>query len=147
MIRLTPQHLEAIRDHGRRSYPEECCGALIGSAEGERTVVRVEAADNVKDDERQRRYLIHPDDVRRLDERARAEDLDIIGFYHSHPDHPARPSDFDREHAWPWYSYIIVPVADGVPGAPRSWRLREDRTTFDEEEIATISPMPKTRIE
>lgn len=136
MIHLTPQQIEAIRDHGRRSYPEECCGVLIGRDGGDdRVIVRVEPADNVKDAERERRYLIHPDDVRRLDEGARAEGLDIVGFYHSHPDHPAEPSAFDREHAWPWYSYVIVPVAAAGPGAPRSWRLREDRAGFDEETI------------
>jgi len=99
---------------------------------------------NQRDTERRTRYLIGPDEFRAAEARARAAGLDIIGFYHSHPDHPAIPSAFDREHAWPWYTYVIVSVHDGRPGVPRAWRLAEDRSRFLELPIVqhAVEPTP-----
>jgi proteasome lid subunit RPN8/RPN11 len=69
------------------------------------------------------------------DRAAEARGLDVVGWYHSHPDHPARPSEYDREHAWPWYSYIIVSVTKGVAGEMTSWRLQDDRAGYEKERI------------
>jgi proteasome lid subunit RPN8/RPN11 len=132
-VLLHPDLLQALLEHGRGGYPEEICGALLGYTEGAaRMLVRVLALDNQRTTERGTRYLIGPDDYRAADEEARAHGLDVVGFYHSHPDHSAVPSAFDRDHAWPWYVYVIVPVHDGRPGVPRAWRLADDRSQFDE---------------
>jgi proteasome lid subunit RPN8/RPN11 len=136
-ILLPAEALLAIRAHAARSYPEECCGGLLGvTQEGvARRVVQCSPLQNARGDERNRRYLIGPEAVRSIERDAEAAGLELIGFYHSHPDHPASPSWFDRDHAWPWYSYVIVPVDRGVAGPPRAWRLREDREGFEEQEI------------
>jgi proteasome lid subunit RPN8/RPN11 len=118
------------------SYPEECCGVLIGRALGDATVVeRVLSVGNERQESRHNRYLISPETVLAAQKEASARGLDIVGYYHSHPDHPSRPSDFDREHAWPWVSYLIVAVQNRAVVDMRSWRLSEDRESFDEEAI------------
>jgi proteasome lid subunit RPN8/RPN11 len=136
---LDSEHVTAMRERGRASYPRECCGALLGFADPryphDKRVVEVLSAGNERDDAPERRFLISAEEVRRLEREARARGLSIMGFYHSHPDHPARPSDYDREHAWPWYSYVILEVRGGRDGAIRSWRLSEDRVRFEEETI------------
>ena len=146
MLIVPPDLVHTLLEQSRRAYPEECCGALLGyPAEADaRVIVRVLAVANERNEERRTRYLIGPDEFRAADARARADGLDIVGFYHSHPDHPAVPSEFDRAHAWPWYAYVIVPVHDGRSGVPRAWRLAEDRSHFQELEIAqrAIEPTP-----
>jgi proteasome lid subunit RPN8/RPN11 len=98
-------------------------------------VLRVVAAENERADSPANRFLIPADRVRRIEADARTLGLDLVGFYHSHPDHPARPSEFDREHAWPWYSYVILEVRGGRDAALRAWRLAEDRSGFEEEPL------------
>jgi proteasome lid subunit RPN8/RPN11 len=128
--------LETIRRHAEAAYPEECCGFLLGRAGGGATFVeRVAAADNERQDSRRNRFLIHPEAVLAAHKEARAAGLDVVGYYHSHPDHPAQPSEFDREHAWPGLSYLIVSVRDGRMAEGRSWRLADDRERFAEEKI------------
>jgi proteasome lid subunit RPN8/RPN11 len=128
--------LDAAGRHAAASYPDECCGVLIGSFSGETTSVdRIVPADNERNDSRHNRYLINPETVLAAHKEARALGLDVVGYYHSHPDHPARPSEFDREHAWPGVSYLIVSVEKGNVADIRSWRLADDREKFDEEEI------------
>jgi proteasome lid subunit RPN8/RPN11 len=135
-IVLTPHDLKAIGSHGEASYPEECCGFLIGRAEGDSTSVeRLLAVDNERQDSRHNRFLISPETILAAQKEARGLGLDIVGYYHSHPDHPARPSDFDREHAWPWVSYLIVSLQGRKVVDTRSWRLRDDRESYDEEVI------------
>ncbi len=136
-IAVSPAALAAMRSHAGASYPEECCGGLLGrdGGSGARVVERAAAVGNAKEAERERRYLIGPDEVRALERAAERDGLVLLGFYHSHPDHPAEPSVFDRDHAWPWYTYIIVPVAQGSPGVARAWRLSEDREGFTEQQI------------
>ena len=136
-LRLPPEARAAIVRHAAEAYPEECCGALIGTDGLPRSVDRVVAAGNARSEERGRRYLIEPGTVRAAERAAGDDGLEVIGFYHSHPDHPARPSGFDRDHAWPWYSYVIVPATSSGAGAPRAWRLRDDRSGFDEQEITS----------
>ena len=151
-LRLTASHLESVRQHAARDYPSECCGVLLGSASGaEKEVVEVVALKNLRHDptrsqellpvddpgrETERnRFLIDPLDQLRVEKGARERGLDVLGYYHSHPDHPARPSNYDRDHAWPWYSYVIIAVDQGVPKELTSWVLREDRSVFDNERI------------
>ena len=128
--------LDEIRRHGLSAYPEECCGFLIGRAEpAAKRVVDLRRAANAREDSRHNRYEIAPGELLEVEKAAVASGLDILGFYHSHPDHPARPSEFDREHAIPWYSYVILSVASGVPAELTAWTLRRDRSGFDEETI------------
>lgn len=134
---LTPNAAEVIRGEARDRYPEECCGGLLGRSdeEGRRTVVRAVPVRNERSRERRRRYLLGPRQVLDLEDAAEREGLEVLGFFHSHPDHPAEPSEHDRRHAWPWYSYLIVAVDGGEPGAVRSWRLLDDRSSFEEEDV------------
>ena len=133
-VRMGRPDLEAIRHHASRGYPEEVCGVLVGRDEDGRgrAITRVVPIDNSRVDERARRYIIPPESLRQAERSAAAAGLDVIGFYHSHPDHPAEPSVYDREHAWPWYTYVIVPVMAGASGEPRAWRLLGDRAGFPE---------------
>lgn len=133
---ISPRHLQTIGRHATASYPDECCGVLIGRALEDATVVeRVLSVGNERQDSRHNRFLISPETILAAQKEARGLGLDIVGYYHSHPDHPARPSDFDREHAWPWVSYLIVSLQGRKVVDTRSWRLREDRESFDEEAI------------
>ena len=133
VLRLPVEARAEIRAHGAASYPDECCGVLLGPRDG--TVSGTWPLDNSTDLERRRRFLIGPDDYRRAEARAAERGLEIVGFYHSHPDHPAEPSAFDLAHAWPNLSYAIVSIRGGVPRELRSWRLRADRSGYDEESI------------
>ena len=138
MIRVPEPHLEAIRAQAESAYPRECCGVLLGVVRGDdgaerREVVRPVPLDNAWEGAQERRYLIPAETMLVLEREALRERLEIIGAYHSHPDHPAVPSTFDREHAWPWYVYLIIPVEGGQAGALRAWRLADDRSAFREE--------------
>jgi proteasome lid subunit RPN8/RPN11 len=132
---------EKIRRHGAETYPHECCGALFGrDAETQsetpgREVLGSHPLVNRRDDSPRNRFSVTADDVQEAEKVARGQGLDLIGWYHSHPDHPARPSEFDREHAWPWYSYIIVSVLNGAPQEMTSWRLNDDRAEFSSEAL------------
>jgi proteasome lid subunit RPN8/RPN11 len=137
-LRIDAGDLEQIRAHGEAAYPEECCGVLIGRESADRTEARVErivAADNERSDSRHNRYVISPQALLKAQREARAGGLEIVGYYHSHPDHPARPSEFDREHAWPGTSYVIVSIEKGKAVDCRSWRLSDDRAAFEEESL------------
>ncbi|HET9015933.1 MAG TPA: M67 family metallopeptidase [Thermomicrobiaceae bacterium] len=123
----------AIVGHGEASYPDECCGILLGAADG--AARRVERALPIENRweaaERGNRFLIGPEDVLRAERTARREGLDVLGFYHSHPDDVARPSGFDRDHAWPWYTYLIASVRAGRCVDLAGWELRADRSGYD----------------
>lgn len=129
---LGPGVGEAIRAHGRETYPHECCGALLGRDGVVRSAVPLP---NTTDEGPRRRFLVRPSDYRQAEAEASRQGLDLVGFYHSHPDHPARPSQYDLDHAWPNLAYIIVAVASGKPGATTLWRLRDDRTAFEPGEL------------
>ena len=136
MLHLADEHREAIARHGEQGYPEEICGFLVGRAAGDaKTVTTLLPIENVRQENRSRRFEISPDDFYRADVAARRSGETILGVYHSHPDHPARPSEYDREHAWPWYSYVIVAVHGGKAVDLTSWVLRDDGVQFDPEEI------------
>jgi proteasome lid subunit RPN8/RPN11 len=133
-IRLSPTVNEAIRRHAASIYPYECCGAMIGSEQdGVVDVVDVRQLVNVTDEGPRRRFLVSAEDYRQSEAYARRVGADLVGFYHSHPDHPAEPSQYDLDHAWPNFSYVIVSVRAGKPEDLRSWRLTADRSTFVEE--------------
>jgi proteasome lid subunit RPN8/RPN11 len=133
MITLSPDAVDAIQAHGRETYPNECCGALIGR---DQTVIDTLALPNTTEEGPRRRFLVRPSDYRAAETRAKERGCDLLGFYHSHPDHPAQPSQYDLEHAWPSFSYVIVAIRNGEHGDMRSWRLRDDRSSFDEETIS-----------
>ena len=136
VLRIREELSVRIRAHGAETYPHECCGALLGTdGDGAREIVEIVPLTNQRNDSPRNRFSITPEDVRDADVAARKAGLDLIGWYHSHPDAPARPSEFDREHAWPWYSYIIVSVQERVPRDMNSWRLADDRGHYDAEEI------------
>jgi proteasome lid subunit RPN8/RPN11 len=119
----------AIRAHGQDTYPHECCGALVGR---DGRISAVVPLPNTTEEGPRRRFLVRPSDYRTAERRARELGGDLLGFYHSHPDHPARPSQYDLDHAWPTFAYIIVAVAQGAAADMTVWYLQEDRSTFEE---------------
>ncbi len=149
-IQLNAQQLQSIRSHAEREYPNECCGVLLGRADGAvKEVSEVVPLKNLRLDSaraqellpledpgresEKNRFLIDPLEQMMVEKDARSRELDVLGYYHSHPDHPARPSIYDRDHAWPWYSYIILSVERGKAAEMTSWVLSEDRAHFDPE--------------
>jgi proteasome lid subunit RPN8/RPN11 len=136
---ISPDVDAAIRAHGASTFPHECCGALLGR---DGAAQEAFALPNTTDEGPRRRFLVRPDDYRVAEKRARERGLDLIGFYHSHPDHPAVPSQYDLDHAWPSFSYVIVSVMAGEPGDLRSWRLNDDRSRFDEESLQVRTTKP-----
>ncbi|MDR1651587.1 MAG: M67 family metallopeptidase [Synergistaceae bacterium] len=133
MISISDEAALAIRTEGERAYPDECCGALLGSFDGERgkTVEAILPIVNSSGDaERFHRFTIGPDDFMTAEREARAGKMELLGFYHSHPDHPAEPSDYDLEHALPFYSYVIAAVEGGAATALTSWEMSADRSRF-----------------
>ena len=138
-LRFSEALADEIRRHGESAYPAECCGALVGRTDGgAKAVLRLAPAVNRRTDD-PHRYLIAPDDLRRLDADIRAAGLEIVGYYHSHPDHPAVPSAFDTEHAWPWYSYLIVQVDHGRGAGMASWVLDDERPLMHSEPLDVLS--------
>ncbi|HMD10318.1 MAG TPA: M67 family metallopeptidase [Candidatus Acidoferrum sp.] len=148
---ITAELSEKIREHGVETYPYECCGALLGtdhdflaydpnqeSRKISRGALSLFPLVNRRDDSPRNRFSVTADDVREAEKAATSQGLEVIGWYHSHPDHPARPSDYDRDHAWPWYSYIIVSVHTGMPRDMTSWRLKDDRSGFLPEKISLM---------
>jgi proteasome lid subunit RPN8/RPN11 len=125
---IAPDAVEEIRRHAAETYPNECCGALIASAG---RIVEACRLPNATAAGARRRFRISPSDYRLAEQRAREKQGALAGFYHSHPDHPARPSQHDLEQAWPNLTYVIIAVDAGVPGDIASWRLRDDRSAFD----------------
>jgi proteasome lid subunit RPN8/RPN11 len=139
LIELTERHLDEIRRHGERDYPYECCGLLIGKfGTDEKLVVETFPISNAREEAAKRnRFLIRPEELLRGEKYARDKSLDVVGFYHSHPDDRAVPSQYDLEHAWPTYSYIVVAVGKGVADDLKSWSMESDRSRFIEEEIVS----------
>lgn len=139
-LRLSGALLAEIQRQGERAYPAECCGALGGrpGQDGFKEVVRLAPTVNRRTDD-PHRYLIVPDDLRRLDGELKAEGLEIVGYYHSHPDHPPAPSGFDTEHAWPWYSYLIVSIDRGRAAEVASWVLDDERPQMHPESLEVLS--------
>jgi proteasome lid subunit RPN8/RPN11 len=138
-LRLPGALADEIRRHGEAAYPAECCGAMVGRVEGAaKDVLRLSPAVNRRTDD-PHRYLISPDDLRQLEREVREAGQEIVGYYHSHPDHPARPSVFDAEHAWPWYSYLIVRIDRGRGTDMASWVLDDERPLMHPESLDVLS--------
>jgi proteasome lid subunit RPN8/RPN11 len=139
MVLLSQKILAQIHAHGEHVYPEEGAGFLIGSDGSHRQVEKIFPLSNAREGSaRQNRYLITPEDYIQAELEAGRLRLNLIGVFHSHPDHPNRPSEFDREWAQPFFSYIITRVESGKAIESRSWRLVEDRSKFVEEELQII---------
>jgi proteasome lid subunit RPN8/RPN11 len=134
-LALDAGSLRVIRTHAAEAYPHECCGALIGRA-ASAEVVEALPLPNTTDEGPRRRFLVSPADYLAAERHATLRRLDLLGFYHSHPDHPARPSQHDLDHAWPTLHYVIVSVRGGEPGEITAWQLADDRSAFGEESIA-----------
>lgn len=135
-IQIPQAILEKIHAHGEEAYPEEGAGFLIGSDGPERHVVDIMPIPNSREvGARSRRYLLSAEDYQTAETEADRLGLTLVGVFHSHPDHPDRPSEFDREWAQPFFSYVITGVEAGRAKSSRSWRLMEDRSEFVEETI------------
>jgi len=137
--------LREMRQHGRETYPEECCGFLIGpepEREGptERTVTALERAGNEFDGDRRRRFLIPPQELRDVERRLEGSGRAVVGFYHSHPDHPARPSQYDQDHAWPWYTYVVLAVTASDSPDVGAFELDPDSSKFHEVSLSVRDP-------
>jgi proteasome lid subunit RPN8/RPN11 len=137
MIKVPTQQLTEIREHGVRDYPYECCGLLLGRfGDDGKTVHETYPISNAREETAKRnRFLITPEELMKGERYARSRDLEVVGFYHSHPDSPAVPSKYDLDHAWPTYSYIIVSTSEGQSGDLFSWEQEQDRSRFNEEKI------------
>jgi proteasome lid subunit RPN8/RPN11 len=136
VIRLDADAISAISRHARRTYPEECCGALLGKTDsGAVRVMRIERIENSSREQRRRRYVVAPLEYARVERAADAAGLSVLGFYHSHPDHPAVPSEYDREHGFPFFHYVILAVGPESSGEIASYVLSEDRGVFEREEL------------
>lgn len=135
-LKISRELYRRIQAHGVETYPHECCGALLGrDDDAGRQVIDLMPLPNHRDDSPRNRFEITPAEVLLAEKTAREKKIDLIGWYHSHPDAPARPSEYDRNHAWPWYSYIIVSIQKGEPRDMTSWRLHDDRGGYDPEAI------------
>ena len=136
MLLVSDEILARIHANGEEAYPEEGAGFLLGSDGDERSVTEIFALPNSREDAaRHNRYLITPEEYLKAELAADRLGLSLIGVFHSHPDHPNRPSEFDREWAQPFFSYIITSVEKGKAIESRSWLLKEDRSQFVEEKI------------
>ncbi|MGI8788585.1 MAG: M67 family metallopeptidase [Pyrinomonadaceae bacterium] len=138
MISLNEIQISEIKKHGESTFPNECCGLLIGrfDEQGVKSVAEIFPIENAREAEaKHNRSLITPQDLLRGERYAREKKLDVVGNYHSHPDHPAIPSQFDLDHALPVWSYVIVSVLKGKSADLRSWEMENDRSKFNEEEI------------
>jgi proteasome lid subunit RPN8/RPN11 len=140
MLEMDAALLAEIHRYGQAAYPEEGAGILIGSAHGDRKrVTGLIALNNAREaGARHNRYLLTPEDYLRGEREAARQGLDVLGVFHSHPDHPNRPSEFDREWAMPWFSYLITSVEGGQALESRSWKLADNRSSFIEEPLVLL---------
>jgi proteasome lid subunit RPN8/RPN11 len=141
VITVNSSHIAAISSHGEHDYPYECCGLLIGRFErvDEKVVLETYPISNAREESAKRnRFLIQPEELMKGERYARGKELEVVGFYHSHPESPAVPSQYDLEHAWPTYSYIIVSVKNESAEDLFSWEQEPDRSRFNREEIRVV---------
>lgn len=136
-LRLSKAQDDQIRREAANVYPNECCGIIYGVIRaGARVVTALEAVANVFDEqERYHRFSISGEQLMKAERQAGERNELVLGFYHSHPDHPARPSEYDRTHAWLFYSYVIVAVAKRTPGEMTSWQLNEMTEQFEQQSV------------
>ena len=136
MITLSKTHLSKIHDHAKVCYPEECCGAILGTMDGEQKLVsEVIEMDNISDENKKRRFMIKPNEYQRVEKLASEKGVNLLGFYHSHPDHPPIPSETDLKFAWPFFSYLILAIEKGEPMQLSSHVLDLNAGSFSEEDL------------
>lgn len=138
MISIDPKTKELMIEDGLNSFPDECCGFFYGEEDdsGNRRVTEILVVNNAKEGDKRRRFEISPKDYLKGEQYALERNLELLGVYHSHPNHPAIPSEHDRVAAQPYFSYIIISVLSNQSTHMRSWRLNDSRQ-FEEEEINT----------
>ena len=141
MLTLSKTLFNEISTHAEAEYPHECCGGLIGTIEGDTKIVTqiVPIQNNWEDtgdETKTRRFMITSDDYRQLERKASDENAQLLGFYHSHPDHPPEPSKTDLKFAWPFFSYPILSVQKGVRDCMKSYQLDLDSNRFIEEGLS-----------
>jgi proteasome lid subunit RPN8/RPN11 len=136
MLKISRQLYDSLRQHGEETYPDECCGVLVGQIDDNtRLVTSIARAGNTRTDSAHNRYNIDPKELIKIQSEGRKRGEDIVGFYHSHPDHPAVPSEYDREHGLPFFHYVVLAVGPESPGEIASYVLSEDRGVFEREEL------------
>jgi len=140
MLIVSDRIKEKIKQHAERDYPDECGGMLIGRFldGGDKEIVETFPIANAREDSRHNRVLLLPEDVLKAEKHARDVKLDVIGYYHSHPNAPAVPSQYDLDHALPVWSYVIVSVIEGEAVDVASWEMEDDRTKFNEEKLESF---------
>ena len=138
-IHITKEIEKQFKLHGEKEYPHECCGFILGHfKDNESHGLEYLPAANVKEKNRERRFLIDPNAYQNAEDEADEKGLSVISIVHSHPDHPHEPSDFDRDHAWPGFSYIIISIQKGKAVSYRSWQLNQNRESFKKEDIKIV---------
>ena len=144
MIRISRDHLSDILSHGRDAYPEECCGAVLGDIDpqNEKLVRKIIPIENnwveSGEESRHRRFAIVAEDYRALEAKAKETKLSLLGFYHTHPDHEAKPSKTDLSYAWPFFSYLILSIKKGKAGEICSYLLDTEKNEFKEEYVKVL---------
>ena len=145
MLKLTDQLYKQIEQEGVAAYPNECCGVMIGrdlvgtDGSTQRVVDTLQPLTNSFEKEEQyHRFKLDPLEYIQVEKAAGAAGKLVQGFYHSHPDCPAKPSEYDRQHGWPFYSYVIVSILKGQPADMTSWLLDEVTEQFEHEEILKL---------
>ncbi len=136
MMEISKSQLEEIYRHAKETYPQECCGIIVGTSNGKKVVKEVHRGRNLITERAKDRYELDPLDILRVQKGCRIKELEIIGFYHSHPEAASRPSKYDAERAWPDYSYLIISVVNGTIQGINSWIFNEQLRNFEEEQIA-----------
>ena len=138
MITISKTHFIDIKAHGEDAYPDECCGALLGGLDQEgtqKTATGLVRLENQTTENKHRRFAITAEDYRALESRAKEKGLTLLGFYHTHPDHPAEPSKTDLKFAWPFFSYLILSVEKGKSATLRSFELNIQTQSFHKEDL------------
>ena len=139
MLTIKKEHIDGIYSHGGEGYPQEVCGIILGRYDGDdREAVEVRRGANLNSERAHDRYELDPRDLLAAEKHCRENGLEVIGLYHTHPDHPDEPSEFDRERSWPVYSYLIASVRNGKDFTARSWRLNDETKLFEEEKITIV---------
>ncbi len=141
-VQIDPAALEVIYKHAQEAFPDECCGFMYGGEQNGRRITVARRVGNAKEGDQRRRFEISPLDYMQAERYALENDIELLGIYHSHPQHPAIASVHDLEKAMPYFSYVIVSVLDGEIDDIKSWKLQEKERQFDEEEVILLTDIP-----
>lgn len=136
-LHISEEAWKIMLGDAEKSFPDECCGFFYGTEkDNQRLITEAVAVINNKEGDKRRRFVISPIDYMKAERYALSNELSLLGVYHSHPQHPAIPSEHDLKQALPYFSYIIISVQNGVTDHVRSWRLNESTQQFDEEKLS-----------